>query len=329
MPPIRKHLLGLLLIAAACPSTSYALSCKLDPSKTAVFKEALGTTLAVPADAPDGTIIWESTERALPVICADDYEMGLDETVYFYINPAKVSVGQGIRVGIRYRSQVITQASGTISTGYSSFYGCNWANCTGWDKARFTLNFSVFIEKFGKTPANGQASTASEYRVFQLDGKGGLNPKPDSNLNYVITGMNNIRFVPCSPELTITPSVVNFRRALTSSAQVGQVASSANFSLDLIRNCDTPYAVNARFTPVAGTASVIDKLLVPTQNTSVGIALTRQDSNQPVPFGDWFKLSELTTPGLIRNEFRADLIWRAPATAGAFEASALVELFFK
>ncbi|WP_200626957.1 fimbrial protein [Pseudomonas sp. LAM2023] len=328
MTLIRKHLLGLLLVAASCPATSYALSCKLDPTKEAVLKEALGTALAVSADAPDGTIIWESAPHSVSVICIDDTQTGVVEDIYFYINPAKADIGKGIRVGIRYKAQEITQASGAVTTGFNSRYGCIWANCLGW-QARFTLNFTVFIRKYGKTPTNGQASTLSEYRVFQLDGKDGLNPRPDSNLNYVITGMDNIRFVPCSPELTILPSVVNFRRALASSAQVGQVASSADFSLDLVRSCDTPYTINARFTPVAGSASVIDKLLVPSNNSSVGIALTQQDSNQPVPFDTWFKLTELTVPGLIRNAFRADLIWRSAPIPGPFEAMALVDLYYK
>jgi len=325
---IRKHLLGLLFVAASCPATSYALSCKLDPSMASVMKEALGTTLAVPADAPDGTIIWESAPHSVPVICADDYERG-KEDIYFYVNPANANVGNGIRVGIRYGSKTITQSWGAVTTGYNTFYGCKWANCTGWDKARFTLTFTVFIEKYGTTPTNGQASTRSEYRVFQLDGGYMLNPKPDSNLNYVVTGMNNIRFVPCSPELTILPSVVNFRRALASSAQVGQVASSASFSLDLTRSCDTPYTVSARFTPVAGSASIIDKLLVPTNNTSVGIALTQQDSNQSVPFAAWFKLADLAAPGVSHNPFRADLIWRSAPIPGPFEATALVDLYYQ
>ncbi|WP_200627847.1 fimbrial protein [Pseudomonas sp. LAM2023] len=328
MPLIRNHLLLVLIMAASCPATSYALSCKLDPSKAAEFKEALGTALAVPADAPNGTIIWESEEHSVPVICADDFETGHREFIYFYPNPAEADVGKGIRVGIRYGSKTITGTS-KVNTGYNSLEGCSWANCAGWDRAKFTLDFSVFIEKFGETPTDGQASNLTEYRVFQLDGGGGLNPKPNSNLNYIVTGMNNIRFVPCSPELTISPSVVNFPRTLASSAKVGQVASSANFSLDLVRTCDTPYSVSARFTPVAGTASIIDKLLVPAKNSSVGIALTQQDSNIQVPFDKWFKLADLTAPGLMRNEFRADLVWRSAPILGPFEAMALVDLYYQ
>lgn len=320
---------GLFLVSLIYSTNSYALSCKLDPSMAAIMKEDLGTSLAVPADAPNGTIIWESAPHSVPVICADDYETGYRETVYFYVNPAKVNIGQGIRVGIRYKEQTITQVSGPVSTGYNSLWGCNWANCAGWDKARFTLNFTVFVEKYGETPTSGIASALSEYRVFQLDGSGGLNPRPNSNLNYVITGLNKIRFIPCTPELTITPSIVNFPRAFTGTAQIGQIASSADFSLNLIRSCDTPYTVNARFIPVAGSGSVIDKMLVPANNTSVGIALTHIENNQSVPFNDWFKLAHLTESGLIRNNFRADLIWRSAPIPGKFEAAALVDLYYQ
>ncbi len=110
-----------------------------------------------------------------------------------------------------------------------------------------------------------------------MDGKGGLNDKPNTNLNYVVTGMNNIRFIPCSPELTILPSVFNFRRALA-------------------RTCNTPYTVSARFTPITGSASVIDKL--------------------PAPFDSWFKLADLSVSDVIRNEPR-----RPDLTLGAHPSS--------
>ncbi|MGE8098571.1 fimbrial protein [Pseudomonas fluorescens] len=328
MSPAKKLLLTSLLAFAASPATSFALSCKEDETESASIKEALGTALAVPADAPDGTIIWESASKSINVICADDYERGPEE-IYFHINPANVSIGNGIRIGIRYNSAPITQSNGKVSTDISSHLGCNWANCTGWNKAKFPLSFSVFIEKYGPTPSSGQASTLTEYRVFQLDGAGDLNPKPNTNLNYVVTGINNIRFVPCTPELTITPSVVNFRRALSGTAQIGQVASTANFSLSLLRSCDTPYTVNARFATTPGGGSVISNLLVPPNNSSVGISLVRQETNEKIPFNTWFKLAALTEAGQIRNDFRADLIWRTAPVPGTFEAAVIVDMFYK
>ncbi|TPN73986.1 hypothetical protein FJ988_30610, partial [Mesorhizobium sp. CU3] len=86
-------------------------------------------------------------------------------------------------------------------------------------------------------------------------------------LNYIVTGVNDIRFVPCAPELTITPSVVNFPTP-SRKAQIGEVASTATFNLSLRKACDTPYTVDARFATTPGGGSLINGLLVPDNNSS-------------------------------------------------------------
>jgi hypothetical protein len=317
-----------LLAAVASPTTAFALSCKEDITESTAIRESLGTALAVAADAPDGTIIWESPPHTIKVRCADDREVG-SETVYFHMNPLNTTIGNGIRAGIRYLGEAITANSGKVSTRHSSHEGCDWANCTGWNKARFTLTFTVFIEKYGPTPPSGQATSMSEYRVFQLDGANGLNPVTGSNLNYIVTGINNIRFVPCSPKLTITPSTINFPRALSSTAIQGDVASTANFTLGLARSCDTPYTVNARFASTSGGGSIINNLLVPANNSSVGISLFRVETAEKIPFNTWFKLADLTGGASSTSEFRADVIWREPPKIGPFEAAVVVDLFYK
>lgn len=327
MPHVKHLLLAALCTCTALPATGYALACREDGSGSTVDIAPLGTALAVNADAPDGTIIWESGPRSTNVICKDDYNHGREE-VYFYLNPASVSIGQGIRAGIRYNSVPITQSTGKYGTGFFSDRGCNLSSCVGWDKARFTLNFSVFIEKFGTTPQNGQASQLTQYRVFQLDGIRGLNATPNSNLNYIVTGVNDIRFVPCAPDLTITPSVVNFPTP-SRKAQIGEVASTATFNLSLRKACDTPYTVNARFATTPGGGSLINGLLVPDNNSSVGISLYREDTSQTLAFNEWFALAQLNASGQTRHDFRADLKWRTLPVPGAFDAAVIVDMFYK
>lgn len=319
-----RYLLA-VIVTAAFPATSYALACVEQGSSSAVVKEGLGTALAVAADAPNGTIIWESSPRTLNVQCTDNLNTGTWETVYFYLNPAKVSIGEGIRIGIRYKNAPITQTT-RYSTGHRMYEGCGWANCSGWT-TKFTLNFTVYIEKYGTVPPSGQATTNTEYRVFQLDGEGGANQNASKNINYVVTGTQNIRFIPCSPSLTITPGTVRFPRPSAHNAQNGRLASSAPFSLSTKKDCDTPYTVNARFTPKSGT--VIGDLLVPANNSSVGISLIKADTREKVPFSTWFKLTDLTGTSAVKTDFRADLIWRDKAVPGPFDAAVAVDMFYK
>lgn len=325
---LTKRFLPLLLWAGVVlPATSHALSCVEKGTNSTITRETLDSVPAVAADTPNGTIIWESSPRSIQVRCINDQNHDHPEQIYFYVNPAKADVGKGIRVGIRYKGQRITQSDGAIPTGVYS-KDCSNPLLSYCRDPDFLLNFSVFIEKFGTTPPEGKASQLSSYHVFQLDGAWGLNSAANSNLNYVITGINNIRFVPCSPELTISPSVVNFPKP-SQKASIGQVASSANFRLNLRKDCDTPYTINARFATTPGGGTVINNLLVPSNNSSVGISLSRANSQQALPFNAWFTLQTLMGQGQSSDEFRADLKWRTTPIPGAFDAAVVVDMYYK
>lgn len=249
------------------PATSFALMCKADDSaKSVTITEPIGVVLAVPADAPDGTIIWESPTRTINVICSDNLDVG-QEGVYFYVNPAKVSVGTGIRVGIRYKGVPITLETGRYFTGHNTWEGCTWANCTGWRSTVFADLLGVCAEVW-RDPLNRAGNNRHKLSDLPAGRLWGLNNVQDSNLNYVLTGLDNVRFVPCSPQLSISPGTVDFGEVFVLGATVGGVAASKRVNLNLQRACTTPYTVNARFTPTAGT--VVDGLLVPEKTTPSG-----------------------------------------------------------
>lgn len=302
---------------ALSPATSYALYCYDQSNNSLEILNDIGANFAIPADVPDGTIIWESDEMTAKVECFNDQENWVKEKIWIWTDPAKLgSIGQGVRIGIRFKDTLYRTAS-RIFTGEES---CNWYRC----RKQFNLMFSVFIEKFGSVPSDGKASTLQKYRVFQVDGENAIAPR---GLNYVITGLTNLRFIPCSPDLTITPSVVAFSRAYAGAAENGKVASSSKFTLGLNKNCDTPFTVDAKFTPASG--SIIAGLLVPPNNSSVGIRLSRVDNKVPVNFSEWFKLADMDRRQPESIDFNADLIWRASPVMGPFEASVVVDMMYK
>ena len=74
---------------------------------------------------------------------------------------------------------------------------------------------------------------------------------------------------------------------------------------------------------------MINGLLVPDNNNSVGISLSRAESDQPLPFNDWFTLQQLMGLGQSHDEFRADLKWRTLPKPGAFDAAVVVDMYYK
>ena len=40
----------------------------------------------------------------------------------------------------------------------------------------------------------------NRYAIFQVDGVGGLNSRPNSNFRAWVTGLGNIRFIACNPK---------------------------------------------------------------------------------------------------------------------------------
>lgn len=315
-------LLGSLLL----PTTAMAMTCKTQGSGEAVIHADLGSSVAIPATLPDGSVVWRSERLSIAVECAKE-EVGGPEEVFLYLNPENVEIGQGIRAGLTLNGVDYLQPNGRIPTQQvAPACGDAAAGCPG---VAFDLPFSVFIQKFGATPPSGVASELLNYRVFQVDGANGMNPVPDNNLNYLINNLSGLRFVACDAELRVMPETVEFGDVAIRNVRVGNVATFQRFALATSRTCDSPFSLNARFTPVSGILS--GDVLVPVNNDSIGIRIINARSNEPVPFNQPFHLNDLLGENYSSTaDFNAQLLWQKDAPqAGPFSAEVLVDLFYK
>lgn len=262
----------LLLALSLGPATCFALVCKEQNTGSAVIQADLGSTVAIPASAPEGTIIWRSDRFNVQVECFKDGLQRQQEEVFIYLNPDSLQIGQGIRAGLTVDGVDYLQGSGRISTR-QSLPVCheNDSNIAACPRITFNLAFSVFIQKFGPTPPSGVGSHLLNYRLFQLDSAAGLNPLPGHNLSYVINNLNSLRFIACDAELQVIPETVEFGSIGIQQVAIGRVIDRRPFSLVASRTCDTPFSLNAQFKPVSGVLS--GNFLLPVANNSVGIRI--------------------------------------------------------
>lgn len=317
------------LLVSLMPATGLAMTCKTQGSGEAVIRADLSSTVAIPATLPDGSAVWRSERHHLAVECSRE-QSGPAEDVVLYLNPENQQIGQGIRAGLTLNGVDYVQSSGRIPT-QQVLPACTEGagNIPACPKVAFNLPFSVFIEKFGPTPPSGVASDLLDYRMFQVDSADGMNPLPDNNLNYVINNLTGLRFVACSAELRVLPESVEFGSVPIKNVRVGEVATFQRFALATSRICDSPFSLNARFTPVSGT--LFGDVLVPVNNDSIGIRITHAPAHRPIRFNEPFHMIELlddTYSGTA--DFNAELLWQTNTpTPGPFSAQVMVDLFYK
>ncbi|NWB97973.1 fimbrial protein [Pseudomonas gingeri] len=320
----RAWLRPLLCLGLLSPASAFALTCTVQGTGATLVNADLGSTVAIPASSPNGSVIWRSEPLNLALDCVKDNPQGGDEDVFIYLNPAGQVIGQGIRAGLTLDGVDHRQSSGRIATG-RRVPGCLAGTCP---PLSFNLAFSVFIEKFGPTPPSGVASNLLDYRLFQLDGSAGAGAGGRS-LNYVINNLAGLRFVACDAELQVIPETVDFGRVAIERVVMGQVAARRPFALHTSRTCDTAFSLDARLKPVAG--SVSGDLLIPQGNDGVGIRVVRTDGGMGVPYNRSFHLADLlgeTRAAMAR--FDAELVWNSDRPkAGPFSAGVVIDLFYK
>jgi hypothetical protein len=304
-----------------------AMTCKVQGTGETQVRGDLSSTVAIPATLPDGTVVWRSERLDIAVECSRDKAPGAAEEVFIYLNPQNLLIGKGIRAGLTFNAVDYVQSTGRIAT-QQVLPACQEAanSCPG---VRFNLLFSVFIQKSGPTPPSGVASDLLDYRLFQLDGANGLDPMPDNHLNYVINNLTGLRFVACNAQLRVMPEVVEFGQVPIKNVKVGTVAAFERFALATSRTCDTPFSLNARFTPVTGILN--GDLLTPVNNNSIGIRVSNARTGNPVRYHEPFHLTDLLGADYSATaDFNAELVWQTDTPkAGPFEAEVMVDLFYK
>lgn len=321
-----RYLLPALLLS---PATCFALACKTEGAGETIIRSDLGSTVAIPASAPDGDVVWRSERFSLQVVCAKDGLQAQREEIFIHLNPDNLPIGQGIRAGLTLNGVDYLQSGGRIGTGqFLPVCHESDSNVGACPTVTLPLAFSVFIQKFGATPPSGVASDVLDYRLFQLGGLA-YSPRAGQSLSYQIDSLRGLRFVACDAELQIVPETVEFGSIGIQKVVVGSVIDSRPFSLRTSRNCDSPFSLSARFKPVTGWLK--GGFLIPMANNGVGIRMVNARNGTPLRYNEPFHLADLlgdTTQFSV--DFNAELVWQSSQPkAGPFEAEVMVDLFYK
>ncbi|WP_264625828.1 hypothetical protein [Candidatus Symbiopectobacterium sp. NZEC135] len=325
---------GGLLLLSAFSFNANALECRLGTTTGSVNDyEGVGT-LKIPATLPIGSRLWTSQSYTRNLACwAYRSSQPSGEMSYFYPNPEGKVIGDGIGIGIIYNGQdlgIITNGGSTASRIATGNWVAPGPSGTSPPANPTMLNATVqlYLEKTGNiTNAN---AGVDGLKVFQIDGVGGINNKPDSNYGLTLSGLHGIEVMQCSANITVSPEAyVDFKTVRSwNDANTGVVAQYVFYihaSTDGGEDCGRGFNLNINFDAAAQGNTLVgldgmdmgngSTLKIEDQYTASNVAF-----NQFIPF-----ISQLTSAnGVVERAYTARLYASGPAVIGDTEKNIIL-----
>lgn len=111
MPDICRLSIGrmaIIILLFLFSRSALALDC-VEKGTGIVDKPAIPVgQLAIPANVPVGTKVWESNDINVTAYC-DNVLGSIIDVVHFYFNPKSQSIGEGLLLGVSYNGQDLEQ----------------------------------------------------------------------------------------------------------------------------------------------------------------------------------------------------------------------------
>ncbi|BBG30790.1 large exoprotein [Zymobacter palmae] len=313
---IRKLALGLFLLLSA--TSAMALDCVEKSSGIADPAPIPVDTLAIPANVPSGTKVWESNPIHVTAYC-NNVLHGSD-VVHFYFNPKNASLGEGLKMGVSYNGQDLEANSQRLSTGSKAI--------SKGQSVTVDVDFRLYIKVTGKPPSSGYYTGNDQFTVFQLDGSGGINyTQGAKNLKYTLSNLRSVRFIACGADLTVDPSdqEVNFGTLMQRDLLKGRKYQRP-FSITATKQgCSDLFSLKAQF----GTSNaLLDENSI---NLGNGLQLKLLGEDQsPVTFNKYIPFASLNNTAQTTRSYMAEIspISGKDVSLGAFSATTIIKITY-
>lgn len=296
------------------------------------------------SDFVANNVIWRSQNFTTTFTCWGTNGQAQGEHAWIYWNPKNgfsaldpsLAVGVSIN-GIDYDA-INHQQSAERPTGPNLGWGTVANESSTAAPQAITISYSVYLKATGTRPPAGHFAPLPQASLFQIDGDSGLNPVQGQAFNARLKGLDKIRVVQCSPQITVkanSGSSVDFGLLNSSGAKPGIVAKQVPFNIKatLTGGDCAGQSLQASFSSTV-TDPANDTYILPATRPGVAIFLTKQNdmSRTPIPmqttvdFGQ--ELQEKQTE--VTETFLANLKWLTDnPTPGIFSATANVDVTFK
>lgn len=272
--------------------------------------------LAIPADTPAGTIIWQSDPMTVTVFC-DNVLGNMVDVVHMYFNPTSQKLGTGLLLGANYQGEQLERDRQKVSLGTPPI--------SGKQNVTVTVTFTLYIKVTGVVPPSGGYLGDDQFTVFQFDGSGGINTTPGAkNLRYSISGLRGIRFLKCGADIKVYPESqqIDFGQMMITDLNQGK-EFKRDFQVQAVkRGCLDNFSMNINFEttdPLNGGYAIDLK-----NGTNLTI---KDDKNNRIQFNYFQFFGNLPQGSTsVTRDYSATIKKTGTVKTGGFKASTIVRI---
>ncbi|EOX8447128.1 fimbrial protein [Salmonella enterica] len=277
--------------------------------------------MSIPADTPDGTVLYTSPKITKTITCSVDYST--TPSYAYFRTTADFNAFQAVRNGVKltiYIDGKVYDHEDSNWTGSIVPAGRNQSF-----KRNVTIWFDIKVDSSrGKIPVSGTYLSGGFQSIFLM-----LGTRYDMHRGVLSVSMPNITYIPCTMALSVNPETIDFGTIKSSDLEKG-IKFQRKFTTLIQKSkactiaASTPFGINMFFEPTASTLNADGSL-----NLNNGLGLSISDtSGKYVPYNTEWKIDDVRVESILKHHFTANLqkISGQDLKTGPFSADVVVRI---
>ena len=276
--------------------------------------------MSIPADTPDGTVLYTSPKITRKATCSVDYSSTPNIVNFMTTADFNTFLAQknGIKFtlyidGVAYDKQT-TQVLGSVPAGsYQSF------------SKDLSIWFDIKVDSSkGKIPVTGTYLSGGFESVYLMLGSRWSLPR-----GIIALSTPNITYIPCTMAISVNPETIDFGAMKSSDLDKG-MKFQRRFTTLIQKNkgctiaVSAPFGINMYFEPTVSTLNTDGSLDL---NNGLGLSIA-DTSGKYVPYNTAWKINDVKVESVLKNNFTANLqkISGQDVKTGPFSADVVVRI---
>ncbi|ELE1143977.1 fimbrial protein [Salmonella enterica] len=280
--------------------------------------------MSIPADTPDGTILYSSPNLTKRLTC--EATPGVTNVPVQFITTADYNSFLNITNGIRFTVYIdgyVFNRQVTRTVGYTSSSG------GGNDKfsKNMSISYDIRVDKSrGAIPVQGTMLSGGFESLYAM--LAGSYNRPRGVISLYTP---DITYIPCSMDVSVRPDTIDFGAIKSSDLEKGKNIQRTFFTLiKKSKGCSlavsAPFGINMFFETTNPVINADGSLKL---NDGVGLSIA-DSTGRNIAFNTAQKIDDVKVDSILKNDFRASLhkVSGQDIKTGPFSADVVVRLSY-